>query len=261
MDLCLTGKKVLITGASQGIGAGLAHAFAEEGCDLKLTSRDLRKLSNVQEQISINNPSANVEIFPLDLTLPNASDILVNQVGDVDILINNAGVVPSGSIFDVNEKEFRSGLELKIFSYVNLCRHYYPRMKIQGGGVIINNIGNGGEICDPQYFSGAMANSSLMALTKALGGRSLEDNIRIIGVNPGPVKTDRIYKMLRYRASSNLGDENLYSDIEKQYPLGRPAHIYEIANLILFLASYHSGYTSGTIFTVDGGISSRRSLV
>lgn len=261
MDLCLTGKKVLITSASQGIGAGLAQAFAEEGCHLKLTARSLQRLDNVKEQILVKNSFANVEIFPLDLTLQDASDILVDKVGDIDILINNAGVVPSGSIFDLNEKEFKEGLELKIFSYVNLCRHYYPRMKIQGGGVIINNIGNGGEICDPQYFSGAMANSSLMALTKALGSRSLEDNIRIIGVNPGPVNSGRIYKMLRHRASSDLGDENLYRDLIQKYPLGRPAHLYEITDLIIFLASYHSGYTSGTIFTVDGGISSRHSLV
>ena len=87
------------------------------------------------------------------------------------------------------------------------------------------------------------------------------DNIRVVGVNPGPVDTDRIYNMLKKRAASDLGDANKYKELEANYPLGRPAHKHEISDLIAFLASFRSGYTSGAIFTVDGGIASRRSII
>jgi NAD(P)-dependent dehydrogenase (short-subunit alcohol dehydrogenase family) len=261
MDMQLGGKTVLITGASQGIGAGLAQAFAEEGCRLRLTARDFARMEEVRRSILEIHREADIQLVPLDLTVPGADAALVAAVGDVDILVNNAGVVPSGSLFDIEEAKWRAGWELKVYGYVNLCRLYYPRMKAQGGGVIINNIGNGGEVCDPQYISGAMANSSLMSFTRALGGRSLDDNIRVVGVNPGPVNTDRIYGMLRKRALVDFGDEERYHELERNYPLSRPAHVHEIADLIVFLASFRSGYTTGTVFTVDGGIASRRSIV
>lgn len=99
-----------------------------------------------------------------------------------------------------------------------------------------------------------------MAFTKTLGGRSLDDGIRVIGVNPGPVSTDRITKMLKARALKQWGDEARYTEFLAAYPLGRAASVEEIANLFAFLASPRSGYTSGTIITVDGGQTSRRSV-
>lgn len=261
MDLRLNGKTVLITGASQGIGAGLARAFAEEGCAVRLTARNIGNLEAVKAGILDANPNAIVDLFPEDLTVPGAAERLVTAVGDVDILVNNAGVIPSGSLFDIDEARWREGWELKIYGYINLCRLYYPRMKAAGGGVIINNIGNGGEIADPRYIAGAMGNASLMAFTRALGGSSLDDNIRVVGVNPGPVDTDRIYNMLKKRAKDVLGDETRFGELALTYPLGRPAHVHEVTDLIVFLASFRSGYTTGTIMTVDGGIASRRSIV
>ncbi len=261
MDLKLSGKRVLITGASQGIGEGLARAFAEEGSELNLTARNAERLGALRAAIGRDNPEVAVRLFPMDLTQPSAVAKLAEAVGDIDILVNNAGVIPSGSLFDIDEMAWRSGWELKIYGYINLCRLYYPRMKGQGGGVIINNIGNGGEITDPLYIAGSMGNASLMAFTRTLGGGSLDDNIRVVGVNPGPVDTDRIYSMLRKRARDTLGSEARYCELLERYPLRRPAHIREITDLIVFLASFRSGYTSGTIVTVDGGIASRRSIV
>ena len=186
------------------------------------------------------------------------------DTGDAGVahdLINNAGDIPSGSLFDIDEESWRRGWELKVFGYINLCRGFYPMIKKNGGGVIINNIGNGGEIYDPLYIAGAAGNSGLMSFTKALGGNSLEDNIRVIGVNPGPVETERIYKILKNRSLKLYGDENHVQELLKRYPLGRPAHVREISDLIAFLVSEKSGYTSGTVFTVDGGISSRSSII
>jgi NAD(P)-dependent dehydrogenase (short-subunit alcohol dehydrogenase family) len=261
MDLHLNGKTVLITGASQGIGAGLARAFAAEGARLRLTARSADKLDALAREITLADPTADVRLYPCDLTAEGATVQLADDVGDVDILINNAGVIPSGSLFDIDDARWRAGMELKVYGYVSLCRAYYPRMKAAGGGVILNNIGNGGEVSDPRYIAGAVGNASLMMFTRALGGSSLDDGIRVVGVNPGPVDTDRIYAMLKKRAVDLYGDVERYRDLASTYPLGRPAHVHEITDLFLFLASDRSSYTSGTIITVDGGIASRRSII
>lgn len=260
MDLKLTGRKVLITGASQGIGEGLARAFAEEGCHLHLTARSAERLEALKAEIEAAHP-VEVTVQPVDMTGEGAVDAIVEAAGAVDILVNNAGVIPSGNLFEIGPERWREGWALKGFGYADMMRAVYPGMKARGGGVILNNIGNGGEICDPQYIEGAAGNASIMAMTRALGGRSLTDNIRVLGVNPGPVDTSRIYAMLRKRADTELGDESRYEELLQRYPLGRPARIHEVTDLFLFLASFRSGYTSGTIITVDGGIASRRSVV
>jgi NAD(P)-dependent dehydrogenase (short-subunit alcohol dehydrogenase family) len=161
----------------------------------------------------------------------------------------------------VDAKAWREGWGLKGFGYVDLTRIIYPKMKARNGGVILNNIGNGGEICDPDYIAGATGNASLMAFTRALGGSSLDDNIRVVGINPGPVDTSRIYKMLKLRAKTLYNDEARYTELLERYPLKRPAHLREIVDMFLFLASERSAYTSGTIITIDGGIASRRSVI
>jgi NAD(P)-dependent dehydrogenase (short-subunit alcohol dehydrogenase family) len=260
MDLGLKGKTVLVTGASQGIGEGVARGFATEGCDLHLVARSGERLAAIKSEIEASH-KVKVAIHPLDLTAPGVIDSLVKAVGDIDVLVNNAGVIPSGSLWDVDEPKWRAGWELKVFGYVNLTRAIYPRMKARGGGVIINNIGNGGEVFDPNYVAGTTGNASLMAFTRAMGGHSLDDNIRVVGVNPGPVDTDRIYNMLKKRSMEWYGTEDRYKELQGRYPLKRPAHVHEVTDLMVFLASGRSGYTSGTIFTVDGGIASRRSVI
>lgn len=261
MDLGIAGKHVLITGASQGIGAGLARAFAAERCDLELTARSAEKLKALKAEIMAASPDVNVRLHPLDLTAAGAPERLVDAAGDIDILVNNAGAIPSGTLLEIAEEEWRAGWELKVFGYINVSRVSYPRMVSRGGGVIVNVIGSGGEILDPRYIAGVTGNAGLMAFTRALGGRSLSDNIRVVGVNPGPVNTDRVYDILRKRAKLLYGDEERYSDLTATYPLGRPAHVHEITDTIPFLASPRSVYTTGTIVTVDGGIASRHSIV
>ena len=93
------------------------------------------------------------------------------------------------------------------------------------------------------------------------GSNSLNDKIRVLGVNPGPVNTERIYKILKNRAKKLYNDEKRYVELLATYPLERPAKIEEITDLIIFLVSDKAGYISGTIVTVDGGISSRNSII
>lgn len=259
MDLKLSGQRVLVTGASQGIGAGLAHAFAAEGCHLALVARSADKLQALADGL-ISDYGVQVSLLPLDMTQPGAIERVAEFAGDVDVLVNNAGAIPGGDLWDVDAQAWRKGWELKVFGYIDLVRAIYPRMKTRGRGVILNNIGNGGQNPDFNYIAGSTGNAALMAFTCALGGRSLEDGIRVIGVNPGPVATERIAKVLKSHAARLLGDETRSSELLAAYPRGRAATVEEVADMFVYLASPRSSYTSGTIVTIDGGISSKRSV-
>lgn len=263
MDMQLTGHRVLITGASQGIGEGLAKAFAAEGCELALVARSADKLEALAAALRTTH-GVRVDVLALDMTQPGAIAQVASFAGDVDVLVNNAGAIPGGNLWDVGPEQWRQGWELKVFGYIDLTRAVYPGMKARAqegrGGVILNNIGNGGQNPDFNYIAGSTGNAALMAFTCALGGRSLEDGIRVVGVNPGPVATERIAKVLRNHAARLLGDERRSGELMAGYPLGRAATVAEVADLFVYLASPRSAYTSGTIVTVDGGITSRRSV-
>lgn len=259
MDLNLGGARVLITGASQGIGEGLAEVFAEEGAHLHIVARSGDRLKKLAVRLRKTH-GVKVVIQEADISVPGAIEAIADAAGDVDVLINNAGAIPGGDLWRVDADSWREGWDVKVFGYINLCRAIYPHMKTRGRGVILNNIGNGGENFDSRYIAGSTGNAALMAFTRALGGRSLDDGIRVVGVNPGPVATDRIVKVMKTRAQELYGDECRYPELLAEYPLGRPAHIREVADLFAFLASPRSSYTTGVICTVDGGITSRRSI-
>jgi NAD(P)-dependent dehydrogenase (short-subunit alcohol dehydrogenase family) len=260
MDLNLKGRTALITGASQGIGEGLAIGFAEEGANVHLVARRGDVLAELAARLS-GDYGVEATAHAIDLTEDGTPERLVEAAGDIDILVNNAGSIPGGDLFSIGEAAWSEGWELKVGRYIDLCRLVYPRMKAKGGGVIINNIGNAGECYDARYIAGTAGNASLMAFTRALGGPSLDDNIRVVGINPGPVDTERIRNLLKKRAQDAYGDAGRWHEFLEGYPLGRPAHVREIVDQILFLASDRAGYTTGVIFTIDGGISSRNSIV
>jgi NAD(P)-dependent dehydrogenase (short-subunit alcohol dehydrogenase family) len=254
MDLHLRGKRVLITGASKGIGAAAAEAFAEEGCQLLLAARSGDQLKTLTERLrSAHQIDASAHI--VDLRKPEDLAKLAKDAADIDILVNNAGDIPGGSIDKIDEPTWRHAWDLKVFGFINLTRLVYEKMKARGHGVVINDIGAAGEKFDANYICGSAGNAALMAFTRALGGKSLADNIRVVGINPGPVGTDRHVTLMKTRAKNQLGDENRYKELQKGFPLERPAHPREIADLMAFLASDRSSYISGVILTVDGGIS------
>ncbi len=110
---------------------------------------------------------------------------------------------------------------------------------------------------DFNYIAGSTGNAALMAFTRALGGRSLNDRIRVIGINPGPVETDRIVTLLKAQARNRFGDEGRYAELMANFPLGRAAKPREVADTMVFLASARAGYTSGVVYTIDGGLCAR----
>lgn len=259
MDLMLKGSTALITGASKGIGAGLAKVLAKEGCNLHLAARDGKSMQTLADDLKSKFDVA-VHVHEADLSNSKSMQELDKEAGDYDILFNNAGDIPAGNIEEVSDEAIRKGFDLKVFGYITLSRSFWIKRKGQNG-VIINIIGNSGENWDAAYFAGSTGNAALMSFTKALGGRSLNDGIRIVGVNPGPVATDRMVKIMKLKAIDILGDESRWEELHELYPGKRPATVKEVADLCAFLASPLAGYITGTVVTIDGGISARGSVI
>ncbi len=258
MDLGLRGRRALVTGASKGIGRACAEALAREGCDVTLVARTRADLEAAAQKIR-NEHNVAVRILPLDLSDSRNVERLAAECPEIDILVNSAGAIPGGNLDAIDEGRWREAWDLKVFGTINMTRRFYALMRERGHGVIVNIIGAAGENPDADYIAGSAGNASLMAFTRALGGAAPKDGLRILGINPGPVLTDRLESLLRHRAQSRLGDPDKWKEMMKLFPFGRAALPEEIASMAAFLASDRSAYTSGTIITIDGGASSRRS--
>lgn len=253
MELNLKGKSVLITGASRGIGLGMAEVFASEGCDLHLASRGAESLAEASKQIT-GQYKVNVKTYPCDMSQEAEAVRLAKEVGPVDILVNNAGAIPHGHIEDADDiSKWREAWGLKVFGYLSLTREVYRVMRQRKRGVIVNIVGTAGERPRASHLSGGMANAALMAMTQALGAESPSYGVRVVGINPGPTETSRQIIRWKAKAKKDLGDENRWRELTTSYPLGRLGTVDEVASTVVFLCSDRSGYTSGTVITIDGG--------
>ena len=260
MDLGLKGRSVLITGGSGGIGLATARAFATEGCALHLAARTPEKLRVAREDIS-RDFDVPVTVHATDLSrAENALRLAETCAADVDVLVNNAGAIPGGGIEEIDDRRWREAWDLKVFGYVNRMRALYAEMKTRAYGVIVNVIGTSGDQRPADYAAGISANSALATLTRALGGESLDHGVRVVGVNPGDMTNERGVEFLHRQAEKEFGDPGRWRERLARLPGGRAATSEEVADAILFLASPRAGYVSGTVLTIDGGLSSRRSV-
>jgi NAD(P)-dependent dehydrogenase (short-subunit alcohol dehydrogenase family) len=257
MDLNLKGRSVLISGASKGIGRAVAEEFAREGCSLILVSRTAADLERARDEIRAHF-DVPVEILAADLAHADARQAVVRKAGAIDILVNNAGAIPKGDLLELDDVRWREAWELKVFGYINMCREFYRGMQQRRAGVIVNIIGFSSEKLDYDYLAGSTGNAALVAFTRALGSLSIEFGVRVLGVNPGYVETERAVRGLRIRAQKELGDPEKWPDLVRElWPRGQMIKPKEIADVVTFLASDRASAITGHIITVDAGFASR----
>lgn len=252
MELNLNNKNALITGASKGIGKAIAESMAKEGCNLILTARSSDKLNELKIDLQ-KKYNISVEVTAKDLAKKNAVEEVSAFCGNIDILINNAGAIPPGSISDIEEDTWRNAWDLKVFGYINLTRQIYNKMKNIKKGVILNIIGSAGQKPMYNYIAGTTANAGLMAFTKALSNGSTANGVRVLGINPGFTTSDRLITMMKGKAKEQFNDENRWEELFKDLPFQRAAKAEEVADLTTFLVSPRCDYISGTIIAIDAG--------
>lgn len=259
MNLGLTGRRVLVTGGSQGIGFAVARGFLEEGCKVVIAARDPARLESAAATLAKAAPGR-VEAHAIDLSERGAPETLAAAYPETDILVNNAGAIPTGDILEIDETRWRAAWDLKVFGYVNLTRAMYRLMRGRPPKVIVNVIGTGAERPQWRYVCGNAANIALNGLTRSLGGRSLDHGIRVVGVNPGAVDTERWRSIHRARAQAMLGDPERWQEVLlPDRPEGRAGTPEEIADVVLFLASDRARWICGEVVNVDGGALFRES--
>jgi NAD(P)-dependent dehydrogenase (short-subunit alcohol dehydrogenase family) len=257
MDLHLNGKTALITGASKGIGLGIARSMAAEGCNLHLAARSDKLLEQIQADIR-KTYKVDVQIHAVDLSKSETVSKLLENCRDVDILFNNAGGIPNGALDQVDEATWRAAWDLKVFGYINMTRAFLAVMKQRRAGVIINIIGMAAERVKADYVAGSTGNAALMAFTRAVGSTSLDFGVRVLGINPGLIITDRLQTRYEMLAKKEFGDAARWQEIMARAPqVGKPEDISQIA---AFLASDQAAFISGVAFNVDGGAAARATL-
>jgi 3-oxoacyl-[acyl-carrier protein] reductase len=255
MDLELAGRRALVTGASKGIGLACAVRLAQEGCSVQLAARTEEALAEAAKGVAAAAPGVSVRTHALDLSVSASQKELIAAAGEIDILVNNAGAIPAGDLTAVDEDTWRSAWDLKVLGYVNLCRMVYPAMIARRSGVIMNVIGAAAVRPQPGYIAGAMGNSGLVALTTALGSRSLRDGVRVVAVNPGLILTDRMADLLKRGARSQFDDEARWEELIPADPA--PGTVDQVADVVAFLVSKRASHVSGATLAIDGGATAR----
>lgn len=254
MDLQLSGKQVLVTGASKGIGAAIADAFAAEDAEIVIVARSAGTLEETAGEIARKH-NAKVTPHVADLSDDAAREDLFNSFPQADILVNNAGAIPGGGIADIDQKRWREAWDLKVFGYIHMCQLYVAAMKTRKAGTIVNIIGMGGRAVKPHYICGAAGNGALIGFTNALGAETSEYNVRVFGINPAATMTDRIVTLAKTRAANELGDTDRWEEVlaPEKLPFGRIKTSEEVAALTAMLCAPHVHYLSGTVIDMDGG--------
>ena len=257
MDLQLSGKRVLVTGGSKGIGAAIGEAFAAEGASVILVSRSADKLQATADGIRARH-QAPIETHACDLSLAEARETTLRRFPDIDILVNNAGAIPGGSILDLTMEKWVEVWQLKVFGYIHMTKLALEAMKPRNAGTIVNIVGMAGPAPAWDYVCGSTGNAGLNAFTRAVGSRSVDFGVRVFGINPSATRTDRILSLSRTRAQTRFGDESRWQETLGNLPFGRLKEPAEVAALAVMLCAPQVQYLSGTMIDMDGGGLHRR---
>jgi 3-oxoacyl-[acyl-carrier protein] reductase len=248
-------KIAVVTGASRGIGKGIALRLARDGATVVLSARDEAMLAGVAGQIESEGGIA--AVLPLDLRGADAAgrltEFAVARYGGLDILINNAGATRRKPFLELTDEDWADSFALKFFGSVRLTRSAWPHLQKAGGSVVFIS-GIGGRTPGAEFAAGGTVNAALLSLTKALAELGLKDGVQVNAVNPGTIRTDR----LRARLDALSQSENISADAAEQR-LVRDARVTrigepeDIASLVSFLVSAEGRFLHGSLIDIDGG--------
>jgi 3-oxoacyl-[acyl-carrier protein] reductase len=246
MDLQLKGRKALVTGASVGIGRGIAHALAAEGVRLALTARRMDKLQEVAAEIAAAGGAEPV-IFEQDMLAEDAAPRIAQRalagMGGVDILVNNAGGSRSFKDLHVSEEAWNEAITLNFHRPRQLGDALIDQMIERRWGRIINITGKS----EPDHVNGAFcAKAGMHSWAKGLSRMVGPHGVTVNCIPPGRIHSEQIFR--------NYTPEYRQWQCENEIPMGRYGEPEDLANLVCFLASPKASYITGAVIPVDGGL-------
>jgi NAD(P)-dependent dehydrogenase (short-subunit alcohol dehydrogenase family) len=245
----LTGRVAVISGGSRGIGASIARAYAAAGASVVISSRKQENVEPVAEAINAEFPGRALAVAA-HAGQPEAAVALVRSAverfGRLDIVVNNAATNPHfGPLLSSEPWQWDKILEVNVKGYFWLAQAAAQPMQEAGGGKIINMVSVAGIEPGPMMGIYSISKAAIIMMTKVLAVELAADNIQVNAIAPGFVKT---------RFSAALWQNPLLSErIQQKTPAGRMAEPDELAGIALYLASPASSFTTGAVFTIDGG--------
>lgn len=246
----LKGRICLVTGGGSGIGRATCDVFAREGAVLSIADKNAAAAQATAEQCG----GADALVVEVDMGRPADVRRMVAQTverfGRIDVLVNNAGYGFAGSVVDTAEEDWEALMAVNVTGVFVACRSTIPVMARQGGGVIVNVASVVASVGIANRAAYCASKGAVAALTRAMAIDHVGENIRVNAIAPGTIHSAYFDEIL---ARSDDPDALLkgLEDRQAMKRLGRPA---EIADGILYLASDESSFCTGTILTVDGGM-------
>jgi 3-oxoacyl-[acyl-carrier protein] reductase len=256
MDLGLSGKKVLVTGGSMGIGKASARLFAQEGCSVAITARTKEVLESTAKELE---EETGARILPLTGDMSVQQDVervttdAIEKLGGIDVLVTCAGSSPGGLMEDLTDDQWYSSLNLKFMGYVRTMRAVLPHMRMRGSGSIVLVVGNDG--IKPSYWetTAGAANAAGINVAASMAEQYAPLGIRVNTVNPGPVNTGRWDGLEKaFARDKGVSQEKAHELAVSSIPLGRIAEPEEVADLVVFLASDRASFINGSHILIDG---------
>jgi NAD(P)-dependent dehydrogenase (short-subunit alcohol dehydrogenase family) len=241
---------VLITGGSKGLGLACARAFLAEGARVAIASRSHENLEKARAALG------KVETFAAELTQPRVAADMVEaverRVGPIDVLVNSAGAARRTPAEELTPEAWRTAMDAKYFTYINVIDPLIKRMASRGRGVVVNLIGSGGKYATPTHLGGGAANAALMLATAGLANAYAARGVRVIGINPGPTRTERVAEGLAADARrEGISEDEALRRIVQRMPMKRMPEPDEIADLAVFAASERARLLTGAILSAD----------
>lgn len=256
MDLGFKGKKALVMGSSQGLGAGIARSLAKEGCDLILTARRADVLATLAAEIR-KESGVNVEVHPIDLTDTGAVSELCNKIRTEyvpDILINNGGGPPPSTSTGVSNEIWAQSVQVLLYSVIQISEAAVEGMRGKNWGRILTIASSGVQQPIPNLAVSNTVRSAVVGFSKTLASEVGKDGITVNVIIPGKIDTERV-SMLDKAASErqNKPIEAVRTQFKANIPVGRYGKVEEFANVATFLVSEQASYVTGHMVRVDGG--------
>ncbi|MDH5354949.1 MAG: SDR family oxidoreductase [Gammaproteobacteria bacterium] len=244
-------KRVVVTGGVGSVGRALVKLFAREGAQVFFTDRSEEDCFEFHKRLERRDLESRYISGDLrkKIDCENIISKAAEQMGGIDILLNNAGVIPRGNILETTDDMWFSAMDVNINAAFILCRAAIPHMQAAGGGAIVNTASTWGIYPGPDHVAYCTSKAALSAFTKSLGRDHAPDGIRVNAVCPNEVDTPMLRTGFIQRG---LDPNTAIEELHKTVPLGHIATPREIADVIAFLASYESRYICGETIEVTG---------